>query len=101
MSNSANYVNPLGTVYEHEVYENIPQATVQFNKKFGGFGHLGSLDNLGSTISQQVYEGLRPVREMQTKFKIKFGEDGTTVATFKDLLENIGRFWIFTLDISR
>ncbi|KAJ3652460.1 hypothetical protein Zmor_018421 [Zophobas morio] len=84
VSNSANYANPRGTVYEHEVYENTPQATVQFNKKSGGFGNLGSLDNLGSTISQQVYEGLRPVREMQAKLKIKFGEDGTTVATFKD-----------------
>ncbi|KAJ3652458.1 hypothetical protein Zmor_018419 [Zophobas morio] len=54
------------------------------NDTNGGFGNLDSLDNLGSIISQQVDEGLRPVREMQAKLKIKFGEDGTTVATFKD-----------------
>ena len=71
------------------------------NDTNGGFGNLDSLDNLGSIISQQVDEGLRPVREMQAKLKIKFGEDGTTVATFKGPPENIYRFYIFTLDISR
>jgi hypothetical protein len=43
---------------------------------------LRPLDNLGASISQQVHEGLRPVREMESRFKIKFGNGGTSVVTY-------------------
>ncbi|XP_063923917.1 uncharacterized protein LOC135138028 [Zophobas morio] len=43
-----------------------------------------NLDDLGAQISRTVHENLRPVREMEFRFRMKLGKQGTTVATFPD-----------------
>ena len=93
--------NPRHTFYETEFNKNTPEVHPQFSNRVGGLHNLDNLDNFGGTIGQQVYASLRPVREMEAKLKIKFGKNGTTITTFKGPLENIRRFLIFTLDISR
>ncbi|RZC42915.1 uncharacterized protein BDFB_013501, partial [Asbolus verrucosus] len=43
---------------------------------------LAPLENLGTTIQEQVEKGLEPVRILESIIKVKFGTDGTTIATF-------------------
>ncbi|XP_044265582.1 uncharacterized protein LOC123011927 isoform X2 [Tribolium madens] len=82
----------LGTNINRQVQESLRPLnnlgvtiTQRVNKDLEPVRQLPSkLDNLGYTISQQVYEGLRPVREMQSRMRIKFGTEGTTIATFQD-----------------